>query len=98
MGEIKVKVSDETEKKFRRAAMEKFGYAKGSISAAAEKAFSGWVDQNDIDEVRKMARADGITDPIKTIEGMLKHVKKTSVELKHEAGKIRSERYVRHRR
>ena len=98
MGEIKVKVSDETEKKFRQAAMARFGYARGSISTAAENAFSEWASQNEMEEVRRMAYADGITDPIKTIRGMLKHVKKTSVELKHEVGGIRAKRYVRHRR
>ena len=73
MGEMKVKISDETEKVFREAAMKAFGYGKGSIS---------------------------ITDPIKAIRGMLKHVKKSSVELQHEAGRIRAKRYsdVSHRR
>ena len=45
MGEIKVKVSDETEKKFRQAAMARFGYCRGSISTAAENAFSEWANE-----------------------------------------------------
>lgn len=93
MGEMKVKVSDETEKRFREAAMRTFGYTKGSISAASEKAFSVWISQNEMEDIRKMAYEDGIKDPIKAIEGMLRHVKKSSVELKHEASKIRGERY-----
>lgn len=98
MGEMKVKVSDETERKFREAAMRTFGYSKGSISAASEKAFADWVGQNEMAAIREMAYKEGITDPIKAIKGVLRHVKKTSVELQHEAGRIRAERYVSHRR
>ena len=98
MGEIKVKVSDETERKFREAAMRTFGYGKGSISAASEKAFSDWVGQNEMVDIREIAYKEGITDPVKTIKGALKHVKKTSVELQHDASKIRAERYVSRRR
>jgi len=93
MGEIKVKVSDETERKFREAAMRTFGYGKGSISAASERAFAEWTGQNEMAEIRQMAYEDGIKDPIKAIEGILKHVKKSSVELKHDASRIRGERY-----
>ncbi len=93
MGNIKIKISNETEKRFRQVAMARFGYAKGSISIAAEKAFSEWVSQNEMEEIRKLAYEEGITDPIKTISGMLRHVKKTSTELKHEVGKIRAKRY-----
>ena|SRR3989338_4587491 len=100
MGEMKVKISDETEKVFREAAMKAFGYGKGSISRASERAFSEWASQNEMEEIRKMAYKEGITDPIKAIRGMLKHVKKSSVELQHEAGRIRAKRYsdVSHRR
>ena len=42
MGEVKVKLTDDTEMAFRKAAMEKFGYAKGSLSLAAEEAIREW--------------------------------------------------------
>lgn len=43
--------------------------------------------------MEKKAGAQKIEDPVKAIEGILSHVKKTSVELQHEASKIRAERY-----
>nr|MDO8043851.1 hypothetical protein [Candidatus Baldrarchaeota archaeon] len=43
MGSIKVNVSDDVEKRFRMLAMRLFGYGKGALSVAAEKAFSEWV-------------------------------------------------------
>ena len=37
MGEMKVKLSDETEEMFRKSAIETFGYTKGSLGEAAEQ-------------------------------------------------------------
>ena len=42
MGEVKVRLSDDAEAAFRKKAMEKFGYGKGSLSLAAEEAFREW--------------------------------------------------------
>ena len=90
MGEVKFKVSDETETAFRKSAMERFGYSKGSLSEAADHALKEWAVRSV--EVEKMA------DPVGAITGLLKHVKKTSVELQHEIGEIRRARYYAHRR
>lgn len=38
MGELKLKISDEIEKKFREYAFKKYGYKKGALSVAVEKA------------------------------------------------------------
>ncbi len=86
MGSIKVIISDDVEKDFRRVAMKKFGYARGALSEAAEVAFGEWSSKEDSDvsvppEVEE--------DPVAAIEGLLKKVKATSVELQHEATKIR---------
>jgi len=79
MGEIKIKVSDELEKKFREMAMKNFGYSKGSISQAAQKAIMDWVVSNiEIGEVK---------DPIESMSGLMKKTKKSSLELQHEAWK-----------
>ena len=43
MGEIRGVVSEELEKKFRKLAMEKFGYGKGSLSKALEEALRHWI-------------------------------------------------------
>jgi hypothetical protein len=43
MGEIRGVVAKETEEEFRRLAMKKFGYGKGSLSKALEDALRQWV-------------------------------------------------------
>ncbi len=90
MGEIKVRLSDETEAAFRKSAMETFGYAKGSISAAIEAAAKAWV------ATRPKTTAE-MTEPLDSLRGVLKHVKKSSVELQHEVGEIRRARNHAHR-
>jgi hypothetical protein len=90
---VKVVVDEALERDFRKAAMQRFGYAKGSLSKAATVAFSGWIGQNA--ELRDEASA--LRDPIAAVRGMLKHVNKSSVELQHEIGTIWSG-HARHRR
>lgn len=90
MGEVKVKLSDEIEAVFRKRAMETFGYSKGSLSEAAEQAIEAWAG--------RPVEAEKMADPVGAITGMLKHVKKSSVELQHEIGDIRRARYHAHRR
>jgi len=92
MGYIKVQVSDLVEKKFRQAAMKRFGYVKGALSLAAEKALLEWSDKElTREEVSRIIHDAGIGGIVSEIEGILKHVKgKTSVELQHEASKIRT--------
>jgi len=67
---------------------------KGALSLAAEKALMEWSDKELAkEEVSKMIQDAGITSITSVIEGVLKNVKgKTSVELQHEAGKIRAKR------
>ncbi len=93
MGELKVKISDETEKNFREAAMHEFGFQKGSLSNAAEKALSSWTTRHrNIDKLR-LAAKQKIKDPVGSMRGIMKHVKKNSVELQHDAYNIRSNRW-----
>jgi len=47
MGEIRGVVSEEVEEKFRKLAMRKFGYGKGSLSKALEEALLHWIDKID---------------------------------------------------
>ena len=44
VGEIRGVVSGELEKKFRKLAMKKFGYGKGSLSKALEEALHHWIE------------------------------------------------------
>jgi len=50
MGEIRGVVASETEEKFRRLAMKRFGYGKGSLSKALEAALGHWIQQNESEE------------------------------------------------
>ncbi len=96
MGELKFKIKDETEKAFRKAAMHEFGFQKGSLSTAADQALSRWTNKHEeLDKLRKMAK-ERIKDPVKSMRGILKHVKNSSVELQHEVSKSRSSRWKSH--
>ena len=50
MGEIRGVVASETEDKFRRLAMKKFGYGKGSLSKALEVALLQWIRMSDLED------------------------------------------------
>jgi len=91
MGGIKVYISDELERKFREAAMKLYGYGKGSLSVACEKAISMWLSQ--VSEFLDIV--ESIEDPVEAIYGMLSHVKKTGVELQHESREIRARKTLR---
>ncbi len=45
MGEIRGMIRSEAEVKFRRYAMKKFGYGKGSLSKALEEALCAWIEK-----------------------------------------------------
>jgi len=49
MGELRGTINSTTEVDFRRIAMMKFGYKKGSLSQAMEEAISQWIKSNKID-------------------------------------------------
>ena len=42
MAGLRVQLSDELEKLFRKIAMKRFGYGRGSLSRAAEEAIRRW--------------------------------------------------------
>jgi len=94
MGGIKVYISDELEGKFRETAMKLYGYGRGSLSIASEKAFTAWLSQ--MSEV--MEAVNSVDDPVEAIYGMLSHVKKTGVELQHEVRRLRAARIGRYRK
>ncbi len=85
MGSIKVIIDDGVERKFRQAAMKKYGYGKGALSDAAETALAEWSSREEEGETMVV----GIENPVAAIEGLLKQVRGTSVELQHEASRIR---------
>jgi hypothetical protein len=44
MGEIRGVIPKQIEQKFRKLAMRKFGYGKGSLSKALEEALRRWIE------------------------------------------------------
>ena len=89
MGEIKLVISDEVEYKFRVKAMKRFRYTKGALSLAGERALAEWSESDSKIDEMVAEMVEEIKDPVAVVRGMLKHVKKSSVELQHEIGKIR---------
>lgn len=77
MGQLKVIIPDKIEQAFRRAAMRRFGYQRGSMSEAATEAMHQWASSGEKD-----SKEEGSWD---ALEGIMKDVKKTSVQLQHEA-------------
>lgn len=66
------------EKKFRELAMRKYGFYKGSIKKAGNEAIKLWIELEE-------PVLPTIKNPINSIKGIMKHVKKRSVELQHES-------------
>lgn len=92
MSNLKINIPDELNKKFREFAMKKYGYTKGSLSLAAQKALEHWTYEEFSKEKVKEIAKKHTKDPVDEIEGLLSHVKgKTSVELQHDASKYRAE-------
>ncbi len=77
---LKVQIDEEKERIFRQKAFQKFGYKKGSLSAALEEAVDIWL--------RTQSNISKINNPTERISGMLEQVKERSVELQHLATKL----------
>ena len=83
---LRVELDRELEKKFREAAMKRFGYSKGSIKKATEMAIKNWSEKEITTRPTKKKGKSGVD----LIVGGLAHLrgKKTSVELQHDAKKL----------
>jgi len=66
MGGIKICISDELERRFREVAMRLYGYGRGSLSIASEKAPSARLQVSEALNI-----AGPIEDPVEAIYGML---------------------------
>jgi len=89
---IKIYVNPQIEERFRKAAMMMYGYGRGALSQAGEAALDNWSSSASL-----LSITNQIKDPVLAIEGMLSGVKKTSVELQHEASELRSEKTLHHK-
>ena len=86
---IKVYISEDIEEEFRKTAMKVFGYGKGSLSKAAEKAFENWILRYS-NMIEDLEIPD---DPVKAITGQLKGVEISAIELQHKVGRIRAGKF-----
>ena len=84
---LKVYLDEELERRFRKLAMEVYGYGRGSLSRAVEEAIRMWVAGWE-----ETVGVEVPEDPVEAIRGLLKGVGKSGVELQHEARRIRAER------
>lgn len=82
---------EELEKRFRKLSMSTYGYGRGSLSKAAEDALRRWCSEME----ETAAVLEEIGDPVDAIKGLLKGVKKSGVQLQHEARRLRASRAVR---
>ncbi len=76
MQTLRVQVKPEKAELVRKAAMDAFGYSKGSISKAVNAALDEWLMKR-----KKTMKAPDWGK----LQGALSHVKMTSVELQHSA-------------
>jgi hypothetical protein len=79
---IHFQLTEELERKFREAAMRRFGYGKGALSRAAEEAIQEWLASTGDEEVKFKG------DPVEAIDGLLADLNVDSVELQHLIKKV----------
>jgi hypothetical protein len=77
---LRLQVRNDLEKRFREAAMRRFGFGRGALTRAAEQAFERWLSS-----AKENVRFEG--DPVKAIDGILGEMKLNSVELQHSVRK-----------
>jgi len=85
MKPIRIYLREDLDRKFRKISMASFGYSRGSLSKAAAEALEPWVRARE-----GLAEVDVPSEPVKVVRGILSHVKKTSVQLQHEAPELRA--------
>jgi hypothetical protein len=61
MAELKVYLSDSLNEKFRRIAMSVYGYGRGSLSKAAEEAFTRWCAEHEHSHIPEKAAEHLVT-------------------------------------
>lgn len=88
MGQIKFDVPDDVEEDFRRAAMERFGYERGSLTKAGEAALREWAETHD-----RMGALSVPDSPVAAIRGQLAHAEESGVGLQESIGSMMAEDY-----
>lgn len=75
---LRLQLRSDLERRFREAAMRRFGFRRGALTRAAEQAIEKWISSG-VESVR----FEG--DPVKAIDGILAGLTLSSVELQHSA-------------
>ena len=86
---LRVQIDHKLELRFRELAMKRFGYAKGSLSKAAEEAIMKWISTIENESMGFQG------DPVEAIDGMLSDIDIDAVELQHEAMKLWAQRALK---
>jgi len=81
MAGIRLQLKDELERRFREAAMRRFGFGRGALSRAAEQAVEAWLSTT-----TETVQFEG--DPVQAIKGILSGLSLDAVELQHSIGKL----------
>jgi hypothetical protein len=71
MAELKVYLSEELDKRFRKLAMDVYGYGRGSMSEAAVDALTQWCDGHEsgkLDQLPEEAPSYSNSDPVSRAE------------------------------
>jgi post-segregation antitoxin (ccd killing protein) len=73
MAELKIYISDDLNERFRRIAMSVHGYGRGSLSKAAEEAFTKWCAEREPSSTstREVDRSEAVHDQPKEIESRI---------------------------
>ena len=79
---LHIKIDKNLERRFREAAMKRFGYRKEAINKAAEEAIRRWVSTIESESL------SFDEDPVEAIDGLLSDIDLDSVNLQHEAIKF----------
>lgn len=87
---LRVQIDPKLERKFREAAMKRYGYTKGALSKAAEEAILNWLPTTEKENVTFEE------DPVNAIEGLLKDIDMDSVTLQHEIQKVWTKKVLTH--
>lgn len=77
---MRVNLDEETENRFREAALRKFGFTKGALSQAAEEAIRLWLAST--------SKRTFKGNPVEAIDGILSSVKIDSIKMQHLALKL----------
>ena len=85
---LKIRLNDELGERFLKVVARIYGPGEAQVERAAEEAIRLWVAKYE-KALHELDVLLILKDPIGSLKGLLKHVRKTGVELQHEARLLR---------